>query len=362
MGYKKQQITPFWGVILLTVVLIFLWLFSSCANKLQKKEAPQEGELPDAEETRILDSEYLQPSTVSYTGESGITYTLGCNELVELDEGFGIPLSPTSNATDRKIGFQIKPTDGGIFYSDEFNLQYVNKSDPFVNCFIIDDWTDNSLVNGLFRSKSKYGLATVISKETMERIQDGETDARILIRTVDLSNEAFMDAFYIRFGVNDEGKCFMRDAQSLDVSNGEYASYREEMCKTAIEELNNDGWNIASVTHADGTKEYSTLNNNPTIPAASRYVVEETDMTYSSYLLNRGEQGKLTTATRLKSDAYPVFAVTPCYDSSTAKQYGLYTIYLYPAFMYGAGSDNFTYLGYSEWSDPQCTVKGYKSN
>ena len=108
---------------------------------------------------------------------------------------------------------------------------------------------------------------------------------------------------------------------------------------------------------SDGTKDYSVHNRYPAIPEAKRYVVEQLDFAaYTTYVLNRGEQGKAISADVLDSDIYPIFAVTPCYDAATAKQYGLYTIYLYPAFIKGSTAKNFSYLGYSDWDNTKCIV------
>ena len=354
---NSQSFTPRKGVFMLLAVIVVLVIASSVIGHFGKKTDGESTDEISTEDVHALDSEYLEPSTITYTGESGITYTLGYNELVELEEGMAIPLYPKSNATDIKIGFQLTATEGALSYANPYEKEYVNLSNPYVKSFGIDEWTDSTLLDISFKSVAQYGVALVINDDTMDRIKRGDTDDRVLVRTVDLSNKVFLDAFFVSVGINDEGKCYLKEAQSLDVANGECSSYRTAMCKTAVEELNNDGWSIASVTKSDGTKDYSVHNRYPAIPEAKRYVVEQLDFaTYTTYVLNRGEQGKAISADVLDSDIYPIFAVTPCYDAATAKQYGLYTIYLYPAFIKGSTAKNFSYLGYSDWDNTKCIV------
>ena len=354
---NKQSITPQKGVFMFLAVIAVLIIASSIIGHFGQKNNDESIDEISTENIHTLDRDFLQPSTITYTGESGITYTLGYDELVELEDGMGIPLSPKSDATDKKIGFQLTATEGALAYANSYEIEYVNSSNPYVKSFGIDEWTDSTLFDISFKSADQYGVALAINNNTMARIKSGDTDDRVLIRTVDLTNKAFLDAFYVRVGINDEGKCYLKEARSLDVTNGEYSLYRTEMCKTAVEELNNDGWSIASITKSDGTKDYSVHNRYPAIPEAKRYVVEQLDFAaYTTYVLNRGEQGKAISADVLDSDIYPIFAVTPCYDAATAKQYGLYTIYLYPAFIKGSTTENFSYLGYADWANTKCIV------
>ena len=354
----KQSITPRKGVFMLLSVIAILIVISSVIGHLsQKKEEPVDDGVPDTSNVHILGSDLLQPSTVTYKGESGITYTIGCDELVELEDGMGLPLSPMADTAEKKVGFKMTATEGALYYANSYDMAYVNATNPYVKSFGIVEWTDRTLFDASFKISEQYGVALAINNEVMERIKNGETDDRILIRTVDLSNKSFLDAFYVSVGVNEEGKCYLKDAHSLDVSESEYDSYRAEMCKFAISGINDDGWSISSVTKADGSKDYSVHNRYSAIPEAKRYVVEQLDMdTYTTYVLNRGEQGKAISADVLNPDIYPIFAVTPCYDAATAKRYGLYTIYLYPAFLNGSTTENFSYLGYSDWANTKCIV------
>lgn len=344
--------TPKKGVLLLVSAMAVILVASSVIGRFTNKASD---DVPETENVRILDDNSVQASKVSYTGESGVTYTLGCDELVEIEGGIALPLSPTSDATDKKIGYQLSASEGALEFADGNNLRYVNATDPFVQSFCIDDWSRLTLFDGGFRSAKRYGVALVINNKVMERIQNGETDDRVLVRTIELENQTFLDAFYIRVGINDDNKCYLLDAVNADISQGDYASYREEACKIAMDSLNEDGWSVSSYTKADGNVNYSLDQRYPTLPAASRYVVEEINNTYSTFMLNRGEQGKATTATVVDADLYPIFAVTPCYDAKTAAEYGLYTIYLYPAFIHG-GETDFSYIGYTVWSDDRCII------
>ena len=103
---NSQSFTPRKGVFMLLAVIVVLVIASSVIGHFWKKTDGESTDEISTEDVHALDSEYLEPSTITYTGESGITYTLGYNELVELEEGMAIPLYPKSNATDIKIGFQ----------------------------------------------------------------------------------------------------------------------------------------------------------------------------------------------------------------------------------------------------------------
>ena len=202
-----------------------------------------------------------------------------------------------------------------------------------LNLFGIVEWTDRTLFDASFKNSEQYGVALAINNEVMERIKNGETDDRILIRTVDLSNKSFLDAFYVSVGVNEEGKCYLKDAHSLDVSESEYASHRAEMCKFAISGINDDGWSISSVTKQTGQKTILFITD-------IQQFQKRNDMLLNNWIwiltqpmsLTGRARGKAISADVLNPDIYPIFAVTPCYDAATAKRYGLYTIYLYPAF------------------------------
>ena len=50
--------------------------------------------------------------------ESGITYTIGCDELVELEEGMGLPLSPKADTAEKKVGFKMTATEGALNYAN----------------------------------------------------------------------------------------------------------------------------------------------------------------------------------------------------------------------------------------------------
>ena len=77
----------------------------------------------------------LQPSTVTYKGESGITYTIGCDELVELEEGMGLPLSPRADTAEKKVGFKMTATEGALYYANSYDMAYVNATNPYVKSF-----------------------------------------------------------------------------------------------------------------------------------------------------------------------------------------------------------------------------------
>ena len=67
----KQSITPRKGVFMLLSVIAILIVISSVIGHLsQKKEEPVDDGVPDTSNVHILGSDLLQPSTVTYKGES----------------------------------------------------------------------------------------------------------------------------------------------------------------------------------------------------------------------------------------------------------------------------------------------------
>lgn len=350
---KKVQKFLAFGLLGLSIVLFIVFLIVSGWKFINSSDDPsssEESDIPTTGEIIYADESLFSPSVIQYTGESGITYELGSDEMFEIKgAGHAIALNPTCSKTDFKVGFYIDPNVGS-FYSTNKSVDYAASEDNF---FYIRQWTDEYIFSSKYESPEDYGVAFVIDESTIDTMKENDTEGRIAVRTVDLTNKRFLDAFFIIVGFNDDGKVAFTRTASADISHTNPSFDRNWIVDTAIMQYNDDGWAIGTTTAKDGSTKNEYYNPNDPIVPATRYVVELVDdMPYSPCILNRGEQGEDDRTIFLDENQLPALAVTPCYDVGNANN-GLITIYVYPAFL--NGGPGLTYLGYSDWNNPDCS-------
>ena len=337
----------------IAVALFIIFIFMAGHEIMNPRDdAPSETEPPISitGDSEYVDDSMVAPMSVQYKGESGITYTLGSSEMINIENVRpAIALNPTAAEEDYKVGFYFEPDIGNII-SEYEDIDY-QASDETV--FYIGQWTDQYIYPAKYQDDEDYGVAWVVDEKAVQALSDEKTEKKISVRTIDLTNKRFLDAFYITIGFNEEGKVSFTGTKSADISVVEPTIDRAWLIETALTYFNDDGWSIATTISQDEKKKNEHYNPYEPIIETSRYVVEILDdRTYSPYILNRGEQGEPTRGIGLGEDQFPVIAITPCYDIGNANN-GLVTIYLHPSFLYGGMGAQ--YLGYSDWNDPDCS-------
>ena len=338
-----------------SLACLLIFIFTAGKQLFSTPDEPPPGEqettIPITGDSNFASKEMLSPTVVSYKGESGLTYQIGFKDSISIpNKGDAIPLSPVCSDTSIKVGFFFDVNIGSIVseYTD------VDVATSEQSTFWISQWTGDYVYGAAYQSEEDYGVAWVVDERAIESLSTNpDAEKKITVRTIDLTHCRFLDSFNIFIALDDEGKCTFSRTESADISVTNSNLDRNWLIETALLSFNDDGWAIGTTTKADGTKVNEYYNQYEAIPTADRYVVEMLDeMTYSPYILNRGEQSDPIYAIGPGEDSFPMIAVTPCYDIANAKS-GLYTIYLYPAFLYGSGGA--TYLGYSDWNNPDCS-------
>ena len=341
------------GLFIIAIALFIVFLImagKNILNPVDNPADPEESNIPITGDSTFVDDSSFSPVSIQYKGESGITYTIGSDEIIEIENrGTALPLNPSASNTDFKIGFYFDPAIGSII-SEYEDVDYATSDDK---TFFIGQWTDQYIYPAKYETAEQYGVAYAIDERAVNSLSESDTEARIAVRTIDLTNKRFLDAFFIMIGFDDNGKATFTRTASADISHTNPSLDRNWIIETALMKYNDDGWSIGTTTSKDGTVKNENYNPNEPISTTSRYVVEMVDeMTYSPYILNRGEQGEPDRGIGLGENQFPLLAVTPCYDIGNAYN-GLITIYLYPAFL--NGGPGLTYLGYSDWNNPDCS-------
>lgn len=346
---KVAAILLFAAAIILFVVFL-IKAGSTIASQGSDNTTDVESEIPIIGDSEYADESLVAPTSIQYKGENGITYTVGTDMMVNISNtGPAVVLDPKTTKTDFKVGFYFEPEVGNVIS----NYETVDPLESEDTTFFIGQWTDQYIHPAKYQSDEDYGVAWAVDTRAIETLTESEEDTKIIVRTIDLTNKCFLDAFYITLGLNEDGKLEFTGAQSADISVTNPSFDREWITDMALMYYNDDGWSIGTTISKDGTQKNEYYNPYEPIIAPSRYVVELIEeRTYSPYILNRGEQGESKRGIGLGEDQFPVIAVTPCYDIANASN-GLITIYLYPAFM--SGGMGVQYLGYSDWNDPDCS-------
>lgn len=356
MNEKKFNTTVlkiFAGIVLIAAAVL-LFLYASAPHvKVQDSPKAEVGghEVHDDvnEQYHPFSTADYVASTIDYQGESGIKYSIGSPFVSKNDEGVGmLALDPKAQPDNRKIGYYFT-SNIGVIIGDHQSVSLTGDADE--RNYWLTTWNRDAVSSAKYVDDQSPGVCWLVENLGGDVDADIMADMNLYVRTVDLEQEQLLDSFKIKIQRNDAGQFAFVSAESSDIST-QYPEYdRNWLIDSAHTFFDQNGSGLADELNKE-TGETEAVYYSPydPLPEANRYCVELlTYDTLTPYVLTRTQEAEIRNSKILKSNQYPVVAVTPCYDNDTKE---LVTIYLYPRFL--SGGNGVSYLGFSDFADSRC--------